>query len=125
MTLKNISKELNVSVRTLRRWKLDGNWDIKRSEYIKSNTTVQEDLYNFGRSILKSIMTDMENDQKVEPARMYTVIKIMNMLKNVKTYNSKVIEGNFPMPELTKPKELSPEIIKEIEEKILGITHED
>jgi hypothetical protein len=125
MTLENISKELNVSVRTLRRWKSDGNWDIKRSEYIKSNTTVQEDLYNFGRSILKSIMTDMENDQKVEPARMYTVIKIMNMLKNVKTYNSKVIEGIFPMPELTKPKELSPEIIKEIEEKILGITHED
>jgi uncharacterized protein YjcR len=29
MTLENISKELNVSVRTLRRWKLDGNWDIK------------------------------------------------------------------------------------------------
>jgi hypothetical protein len=29
------------------------------------------------------------------------------------------------MPELTKPKELSPEIIKEIEEKILGITPED
>jgi hypothetical protein len=29
------------------------------------------------------------------------------------------------MPELTKPKELSPEIIKEIEEKILGITHGD
>jgi DNA-binding transcriptional regulator YiaG len=125
MTLENISKELNVSVRTLRRWKLDGNWDIKRSEYIKSNTTVQEDLYNFGRSILKSIMTDMENDQKVEPARMYTVIKIMNMLKNVKTYNSKVIEENFPMLKLTKPKELSPEIIKEIEEKILGITHGD
>jgi hypothetical protein len=97
----------------------------KTSEYIKSNTTVQEDLYNFGRSILKSIMTDMENDQKVEPARMYTVIKIMNMLKNVKTYNSKVIEENFSMPELTKPKELSPEIIKEIEEKILGITHGD
>jgi hypothetical protein len=56
---------------------------------------------------------------------MYTVIKIMNMLKNVKTYNSKVIEENFPMLKLTKPKELSPEIIKEIEEKILGITHED
>jgi hypothetical protein len=125
MTLKNISKELNVSVRTLRRWKLDGNWDIKRSEYIKSNTTVQEDLYNFGRSILKSIMTDMENDQKVEPARMYTVIKIMNMLKNVKTYDGRIIDRNFSIPELTKPKALSPEIIKEIEEKILGITHED
>jgi hypothetical protein len=49
----------------------------------------------------------------------------MNMLKNVKTYYGRGIEGDFSMPELTKPKELSPEIIKEIEEKILGITHDD
>lgn len=30
MTLENIAKQLNVSERTLQRWKSEGNWDEKR-----------------------------------------------------------------------------------------------
>lgn len=124
MTLENIARELNVNERTLRRWKKADNWDEKRSEYLKNNTTFHEDLYNFGRGLLKSIQTDMDNGKKVEPARMYAVTKIMTMLKNVKTYEDKVTSEKH-MPETTKPKEISPEVIREIEEKILGITYED
>lgn len=122
MTLENIAKRLNVNERTLRRWKASDNWDTKRSEYIKENTTFHDDLYNFGRGLLKSIQTDMDNGVKVEPSRMYAVTKIINMLKNVKSYEDK--EGKS-MPETTKPKGLTPEVIREIEEKILGITYVD
>ncbi len=124
MTLENIAQKLNVNERTLRRWKAADKWDEKRSEYIKSNTTFHEDLYNFGRSLLDSIMTDMNNGEKVEPARMYAVTKIMTMLKNVKIYEDKVTSEKT-MPEATKPEGLSPEVIREIEEKILGITYDD
>ena len=120
MTLENIAQRLDVNERTLRRWKADDNWDEKRSEYLKSNTTFHEDLYNFGRDLLKSIKTDMDNGEKVEPARMYAVTKIMTMLKNVKIYEDKVTSEKH-MPETTKPEGLSPEVIREIEEKILGI----
>ena len=81
MTLESIAHQLNVNERTLRRWKADDNWDAKRSEYLKSNTTFHEDLYNFGRDLLKSIKTDMDNGEKVEAARMYAVTKIISMLK--------------------------------------------
>lgn len=124
MTLENIAQQLNVNERTLRRWKAADKWEEKRLEYIKSKTTFHEDLYNFGKTLLESIKADMENGEKVEPSRMYTLTKIMNMLKNVKTYEDKVKEGNL-MPEVTKPKEISPDIIREIEEKILGITYEE
>lgn len=124
MTLENIAKQLNVSERTLRRQKSADNWDEKRKEYIKSNTTLHEDLYNFGKSLLKSIKADMQNGEKIEPSRMYTVTKIMNMLKNVKTYEDKVSNDKL-IPEKTKPKEILPEIIREIEEKILGITYNE
>lgn len=124
MTLETIAKQLNVSERTLRRWKAEGNWDEKRSEYLKSNTTFQEDLYSFGKKLLASIMSDMSNGKKVEPSRLYTVTKIMNMLKNVKTYEDKVTAENY---ETEKPKSggLSADIVREIEEKILGITYND
>lgn len=124
MTLENIAKQLNVSERTLSRWKAEGNWDVKRAEYIKSKTTFHEDLYNFGKTLLDSIMTDMKNGKKIEPSRMYTITKIMNMLKNVKTYEDKVIAENC---ETERPKsgELSADMVREIEEKILGITYEE
>ena len=129
MTLENIAQRLNVNERTLRRWKSADKWDEKRSEYLKSNTTFHEDLYKFGRNLLDSIQNDMAKGEKIEPARMYAVTKIMTMLKNVKIYEDKVTsEKHMPeatKPEATKPEGLSPEVIREIEEKILGINYED
>lgn len=124
MTLETIAKQLNVSKRTLQRWKTEGNWNEKRSEYLKSNTTFHEDLYSFGKRLLDSIMADMSNGNKVEPSRLYTVTKIINMLKNVKTYEDKVKNEQFSL-EVQKSKGLSPDIIREIEEKILGITYDE
>lgn len=124
MTLENIAKQLDVSERTLQRWKSEGNWDEKRFKLIQAKTTFHEDLCEFGKTLLDSIKADMQNGEKVEPSRMYTLTKIMNMLKNIKTYEDKVSEGNL-MPKATKSKEISPDIIREIEEKILGITYDD
>lgn len=124
MTLETIAKQLNVSERTLRRWKTEGNWNEKRSEYLKSNTTFPEDLYSFGKRLLDSIMTDMSNGKKVEPSRLYTVTKIINMLKNVKTYEDSAVTKKCEM-EISKSVGLSPDVIREIEEKILGITYND
>ena len=123
MTLENIAKQLNVSERTLQRWKTKGNWNEKRSEYLKSNTTFHEDLYSFVKRLLDSIMSDMSNGKKVEPSRLYTVTKIINMLKSVKTYEDKAVTKKCEK-ETSKSVGLSPDVIREIEEKILGITYD-
>lgn len=123
MTLETIAKQLNVSERTLRRWKTEGNWEEKRFNYIQSKTTFHEDLYSFGKSLLDSIMTDMKNGEKVDSSRLYTVTKIMNMLKNVKTYENKVTAENCET-ESSKSIGLSADIVRKIEEKILGITYD-
>ena len=124
MTLETIAKQLNVSERTLQRWKTEGDWNEKRSKYLKSNTTHLEDLYSFGKSLLASIMNDMSNGKKVEPPRLYTVTKIINMLKNVKTYKNKAVTKKCEK-KTSKSVGLSPDVIREIEEKILGITYDE
>ena len=55
---------------------------------------------------------------------MYAVTKIMTMLKNVKTYEDKVTSVKN-RPKSTKSEGLSPDVIREIEEKILGINYGD
>ena len=51
-------------------------------------------------------------------------ILILTMLKNVKIYEDKVTSEKH-LPEATKPEGITPDVIREIEEKILGITYED
>ena len=124
MTLENIAKQLNVSERTLSRWKAEGNWEEKRFKHIQAKTTFHEDLCDFGKTLLESIKADMENGEKIEPSRTYTLTKIMKKKKNVKTYDDKVTAENC---ETEKPKfvGLSADIVREIEEKILGITYDE
>lgn len=124
MTLESIAKQLNVNERTLRRWKAADNWENKRIEYLKSKTTFHEDLYNFGRTLLETIKADISNGKRVEPSRLHTVTKIMTLLKNVKTYEDKVLNDKHT-PKKVNRREISPETIREIEEKILGITYEE
>lgn len=124
MTLDKIAKRLNVSERTLRRWKKANNWDDKKYRFIKNQTLFHEDLFKLGQALLKSIKNDLVLGEKIEPARMYTAFKIFNLLKVVKTYEEEISKEKRKMLE-TKPKGLTPENIREIEESVLGITHEE
>lgn len=124
MTLESIAKQLNVNERTLRRWKSADNWENKRIEYLKFKTTFHEDLYNFDRTLLETIKADISNGERVEPSRLHAVTKIMTLLKNVKTYEDKVLNDKYSY-EKANYREISPETIREIEEKILGITYDE
>jgi len=123
MTLDKIAKQLNVSERTLRRWKNANNWDDKKYRFIKNQTLFHEDLFKFGQALLKSFKNDLAIGEKIEPARMYTAFKIFNLLKVVKTNEEEISKEKRKMLE-TKPKGLTPKIIREIEESVLGITYE-
>lgn len=124
MTLENIAKRLNVNERTLRRWKKADNWDDKKYRFIKNQTLFHEDLFKLGQTLLKSIKNDLALGEKIEPSRMYTAFKIFNLLKIVKAYEEDISKEKRKMID-TKPNGLTPGIIREIEESVLGITYEE
>lgn len=65
----------------------------------------------------------MDNNDKIEPARYYAVTKMLKLIGTVKYYEDEVISEKQKQKE-EKPKGLTPDVIREIEEQILGITHE-
>lgn len=123
MTLEDIASQLHLNERTLRRWKKADNWETKRIEYLRTKTTLHSDLYGFTRSLINSINNDIDNGVKVEPARYYAATKMLKLIGVVKSYEDEVISEK-QKPEDEKQKGLTPDIIREIEERILGITHE-
>lgn len=91
MSLENIARQFHLNERTLRRWKKSDDWETKRTEYLRTKTTLHSDLYDFTRSLINSIERDMENNGKVEPARYYAVTKMLKLFEPVKSYEDEVI----------------------------------
>ena len=124
MTLNEIAQQRHINERTVRRWKKTDNWENQRAEYLRSKTPLHEDLYNFARKLIASIEKDMENNQKIEPAKFYTVSKMLKIINVAKDYEDENAKEKH-LAEKEKPKKLTPDIIREIEEKFFGITYDN
>ena len=120
-TVETIANELNLSRKTVMNWKEKGDWDNKRKLYIKSKIAFHEELFEFARKIMKDITEDMEKGNKIDAGRMYAFCKLVPMFTKVKDYQDIVAKKE----EKATPRGLTPELIAQIEEEVLGITHND
>ena len=120
-TVETIANELNLSRKTVMNWKEKGDWNNKRKLYIKSKIAFHEELFEFARKIMKDITEDMEKGNKIDAGRMYAFCKLVPMFTKVKDYEDIVAKKE----EKAAPRGLTPELIAQIEEEVLGITHND
>ena len=120
-TVETIANELNLSRKTVMNWKEKGDWNNKRKLYIKSKIAFHEELFEFARKIMKDITEDMEKGNKIDAGRMYAFCKLVPMFTKVKDYEDIVANKE----EKATPRGLTPELIAQIEEEVLGITHND
>lgn len=118
MTIDEVARKMEVNERTIRRWKTEHNWDLKKEQYIKTKQMFHEELYNFARKLMISIEYDMGNNEKVDPGRMFAFTKMLPLITKIKEYEDEVSKKGT---EDTGAKELSPEFMKTINEEFLGI----
>jgi Fe-S-cluster formation regulator IscX/YfhJ len=122
MTIDEVARKVDVSERTIRRWKTEHNWDLRKEQYIKTKQMVHEELYNFARKLMVSIEYDMDNNEKVDPGRMFAFTKMLPLITKIKEYEDDVSKKGT---EDTGSKELSPEFMKAINEAFLGIKSDE
>lgn len=115
-TLNEIASRLSVSERTLVNWKAQGEWDEKRKQYLASRQSFHEELYLLARDIAASVRADIREGKKVDAGRLYTLTRLIPNLLKAKDYEDAAVHD--------KEKSgggLDEEVIKVIEEEILGI----
>ena len=121
MLIEDVAQRVGVNERTIRRWKDEFKWDYKREQYLNSKQMFHEELYNFARKLMTSIELDLDNNEKIDPGRMFAFTKLLPMIKKVKSYEDNVSQKE----ESTQNKEITPEFIKEINETFLGIKYDE
>ena len=120
-TVDEIASKLNISTKTVCRWKDKFNWESKKLSYVRSKQCFHEELYEFARKLMKDITADMEAGEKVDPGRMYAFCKVIPMFAKVKNYEDIVSKKEKKETQ----RGLTPELIARIEEEVLGITPND
>ena len=86
LTIAEIASRLRVNEKTIRSWKEAGDWDLKRGAYLKTKQSFHEELYEFGRLLLKQIREDMAAGTPVDANRLYTLTRLIPQLVKVKDY---------------------------------------
>lgn len=112
-TLSEISKKYHLAMKTMTNWKQEGGWEEKKKEYLEKKQSLNSDLFDLAKNLVKNIKEDLENKVKVEPGRYYALTSILSALAPTKKYEDIKKEN-------AKDKKGSDEAIKEIK-NLLGI----
>lgn len=117
MTEKEVALQVGVNERTIRRWKKEHNWDVKKDQYYQTQSLFHKEMYNFARKLMASIEYDLDNGNEVNSSRMYTFTKMLPLITKIKDYEEKVKDDvNSKQSE-----GLTPDFVELIETEILGM----
>lgn len=115
--LEEIGAKLNISRRTLFYWKKKYEWDRKRLEVERNQEIFSEELLEFARKLMQKISTDIDNDRQTSQSEFYSLMKILKNIPQVKQYAN----SNQKSKQHKPTGQLTPEVIEQIERKVLGI----
>ena len=117
MTEKEVAQQVGVHERTIRRWKKEHNWDVKKDQYFQTASLFHKEMYNFSRKLMISIEYDLDNGNEINSSRMYTFAKILPLITKIKDYEDNIKnDSNAKIPE-----GITPDFVELIETEILGM----
>ena len=110
-----ISENLQISRRTVYYWKNKFNWDKKLAEVLQNKQFFSNELQNFVKLLMRSIMKTIDNKEPTNQAMLYSLMNLLKHMPELQKYENTVqAEKKKQAPGLT------PEIIKKINKEILG-----
>lgn len=86
LNLMEIAGRIRVSERTVRHWKDEGDWEVKRSNYLSQRTSFHNELYDFTRELLTKVREDIAVGVDPNSGQLYTLMKLLDKLSKVKEY---------------------------------------
>ena len=107
LTFREIGARVGVNERTVRTWKKqDGHWEQEREAYLESKRSFHEELYEFGRELMRSIRQDFKAGDKVDATRLMCFGKILAVTVKPRDYEEarqrKAGNDNLPRQDIAE-----------------------
>ena len=117
-TLKEISKELAISTKTLSKWKKDCDWEEKRNKFFENKTTLENDILNLTQKVVELLQKEV-NSGSINPLK---IIAANNLIKSIDS--TRKYKKEKKQDEKTTTGQITKDTIKRIKTDILGIKDE-
>jgi uncharacterized protein YjcR len=115
--MSGISKTLDISEKTLREWKKEGDWDRKRLQFLKNQNSCNTELYELLRKLTQKVNEDIDNGAMPEAGILYTIKALAGSLPKIKVYEDQNIQEQLEQKE---EKASTEDIVSKVND-ILGI----
>lgn len=113
-----IAEKLNISRRTVFNWKKKYKWDKPIVRIKDFSKQFADDIYNIGTKLLTKLNDDIDNNRILNKHEICTLENIIKIINKEERGQTKKSDNIFPKK---KPaKFLTPDVIEEINSKILG-----
>lgn len=119
MTQEELARKLNISERTIHRWKQAGGWKQLRDDFRQNSISFHQELYLFAKKLILSIRKDIEKGIKIDTGRLFAISKLLPLIKLVKEYEDSVAKAKTTNS--VKNVNISSKTIKQIQGEILGL----
>ncbi|MBQ3922544.1 MAG: hypothetical protein II707_04535 [Spirochaetales bacterium] len=112
-TIADIALGLGVSRRTLTRWKIAGDWDNKRSEFMQNKATLHSSLYKLATIAVDELTRGME-EHRWNTQQVFAVKSLIQALEPSRKYET--AEASTVAAGKLSPDELVAQV-----EQVLGV----
>ena len=119
MTQEELARKLNISERTIRRWKQAEGWKQLRDDFRQNSISFHQELYLFAKKLILSIRKEIEKGIKIDTGRLFAISKLLPLIKLVKEYEDSVAKSKAA--NAVKNTNISSKTIKQIQGDILGL----
>jgi hypothetical protein len=116
----DIAQCLGLTERTIRNWDAEGSWAGRRDNYDKATGKTHHKLYKLIQHLTEKAIQSCEEGEEPSQSQLYFISKMAPLLLKLQSYEEHCTpeERN---PGTAKPKQLTDDAIRHIEEEILGI----
>lgn len=112
-SLNEIAAAMNVSRKTLSRWKIAGDWDNKKSEFIQNKATLHSSLYKLATIAVDELTRGME-EHRWDTQQVFAVKSLIQALEPSRKYET--AEASTVAAGKLSPDELVAQV-----EQVLGV----
>ena len=121
MTVEEISSRINVSVRTLKSWKKENNWTVKRKEFLESKQRYHQASYLYARKLFKNLKEDCNMGRKISGRRLHSMENLIDTAVRLQKAELKENEIRKYFKTQEKRTSLTPEEVRDIQRRFLGM----
>lgn len=116
LPLRQVAARLGVSRSALSAWKKEGEWDEKRRRGIEEPFHLV--LAQFARTLIEAMQEEMVREGRCDVKQLGELEKILSHIPRIRDYEEQLAGGARPRTTLDEA------AVREIVEKVLGVTYE-